>query len=384
MSAAMGKRNVVLVGAPAAGAQGIVGALRDIVGDVRVHERVEEALASLDRAAPAALAMVSADGHPGRAFEAIGLLRDKGLKTLVLADKKDPELILRALRVGASEFVLAEDHDELRRAVKQLLESDGRKGLGRVVPIFPTKGGVGATALATNLAGALAQLDERVCLVDLDLHFGDVLSFLDLQGKYSVSDLVDNMHRLDRDLLDASVTRHGSGVFVLTQSEKLEEAERIKPTDVTALLAFLRRHYDSVIVDGLRGFDDYSLAVLDAAQLVLLAFTQDVPAVRNAQRCLEILRKINFPEDRIWLLLNRYAKNSKVTAEVVAEVTGVAPAALVRNDFVSLIRAINRGVMLTEEAPTSKLTQDIAQLAANITGKTSAPVRRGMFAGLFS
>jgi pilus assembly protein CpaE len=377
------KRNIVLVGASPSSAQPIINALSD-VGEVKVHERVEEAIGALDRASPATVAMITADGQPNRAFEAVGLLREKGLKTLILGDKKDPDLILRALRAGATEFVTAGDSEELRRVVRSLLENDGKKGLGRIVTIFPTKGGVGATALATNLAGALARLDERVCLVDLDLHFGDVLSFLDLQGKYSVSDLVDNMHRLDRDLLDASITRHASGVFVLAQSEKLEEAERIKPSDVTALLAFLRRHYDAVIVDGLRGFDDYSLAVLDAAQLVLLTFTQDVPAVRNAQRCLEILRKINFPEDRIWMLLNRYAKNSKVTPEVVAEVTGLPPSALVRNDFVSLIRAVNRGVMLFDEAPSSKLAQDLELLASNIAGKNNAPVRRGMLASLFS
>ena len=104
------------------------------------------------------------------------------------------------------------------------------------------------------------------------------------------------MSRLDRELLATSVTKHRSGINVLAQSSKVEEAEQIKAQDVAALLEFLRRNYDFVIVDGVRGFDELSLAALDGSQHVFLVLTQDVPAVRNGQRCLELFGRLQYDQ----------------------------------------------------------------------------------------
>ena len=183
----------------------------------------------------------------------------------------------------------------------------------------------------------------RVVLVDLDLHLGDVLSFLDVAGTYSITDVLANMNRLDRDLLATSVTKHRSGISVLAQSSKVEEAEQIKAQDVSALLEFLRRNYDFVIVDGVRGFDELSLAALDGSQHVFLALTQDVPAVRNGQRCLELFGRLQYDQQRIKILLNRYQKASKITVEVVSETLGQPLTHTISNDFILLIDAINRG-----------------------------------------
>src|SRR5665213_2017583 len=166
------------------------------------------------------------------------------------------------MRAGARESVLESDHEELRVAVRTHAKvTFGTGELGQVVTIFGAKGGVGATAIATNLAGAMQRRSLRVCLVDLDLYLGDVLAFLDIPGSYSITDVLANMSRLDRDLLASSVTKHRSGVNVLAQSSKVEEAEQIKAPDVAALLEFLRRNYDFVIVESAHAVDDHEVVV---------------------------------------------------------------------------------------------------------------------------
>ena len=139
-----------------------------------------------------------------------------------------------------------------------------------------------------------------------------MLAFLDIPGSYSITDVLANMSRLDRELLATSVTKHRSGISVLAQSSKVEEAEQIKAPEIAALLEFLRRNYDFVIVDGVRGFDELSLAALDSSQHVFMTLTQDVPAVRNGQRCLELFGRLQYDQGRIKLLLNRYQKASKI------------------------------------------------------------------------
>jgi pilus assembly protein CpaE len=286
------------------------------------------------------------------------------------------------MRAGAREFVLESDHEELRLAVRTHAKMTVAGGdIGQVVTIFGAKGGVGSTAIAVNLAGSMQRRGLRVVLVDLDLHLGDVLSFLDVAGSYSITDVLSNMSRLDRDLLATSVTKHRSGISVLAQSSKVEEAEQIKAADVSALLEFLRRNYDFVIVDGVRGFDELSLAALDGSQHVFLALTQDVPAVRNGQRCLELFGRLQYDQQRIKILLNRYQKASKITVEVVSETLGQPLTHTISNDFILLIDAINRGVLLADAAPRAKITQDVEGLIPHLLPERTPRLRRPSLLG---
>jgi pilus assembly protein CpaE len=304
---------------------------------------------------------------------------------IVVSPTKDPELILRAMRAGAREFVLESDHEELKLAVRsqaQVSEQVG-DGLGSVITIFGAKGGVGCTTIASNLAGALQGAGARVCLIDLDFHLGDILSFMDVAGNYSITDVLQNMGRLDRELLENSMMRHPCGVNVLAQSGKMEEAEHIKGSDIGNLLTFLRKHYNYVLLDGVKGFDEISLAALDGSQHVLMVLTQDVPAVRNGQRCLDLFNRLGYDQTKVKLILNRYQKSSKITLDVVADTLKVSVAHSIANDFVSVIDAINRGLLLKDAAPRAKLTMDIQGLVQLVAGSRKEGARRSFLGGLF-
>ncbi|HEX3904768.1 MAG TPA: AAA family ATPase [Polyangia bacterium] len=356
-------------------------ALKDVANVVR-SKTPAELIADEYRSLNPGAAIVSVKSDTPQRFGLIHNIAQAGGIVIVVSESKDPELILRSMRAGAREFVLESDHEELRLAVRTHAKvTFGTGELGQVITIFGAKGGVGATAIATNLAGAMQRRSLRVCLVDLDLYLGDVLAFLDIPGSYSITDVLANMSRLDRDLLATSVTKHRSGVSVLAQSSKVEEAEQIKGPDVTALLEFLRRNYDFVIVDGVRGFDELSLAALDSSQSVFMTLTQDVPAVRNGQRCLELFGRLQYDQGRIKLLLNRYAKASKITVEVVGETLGQPLTHTISNDFLLLIDAINRGVLLTEVAPRARITQDIEGLIPHLLPEKAPRMRRQSLLG---
>jgi pilus assembly protein CpaE len=332
-------------------------------------------------------AVIAAVGYPfGASFPMVAELAASGVRVIVVSHTKDSELILQAMRAGAREFVVQSDHDGLRRAVREQAKPSEESGpRGTVITLFPTRGGVGATSIATNVAGALQRRGERVCLLDMDLHLGDVLSFLDLPGTFSITDVLANAGRLDRDLLDASVMRHPSGLRVLAQSGKVEEADQVRAQDVTQLIAFLRRHYERIVIDGVRGFDELSLAVLDSSQKLLMVLTQDVPAVRNTKRCLDLFRRLGYGDAKVQLVLNRFQKDSRITPEVIAETVGLPVAHTLSNDFAAAIESINRGLLLYDLAPRSRLTKDIELLAPLVAGrKRDGAQRGGFFRGLLS
>lgn len=381
----MQKPTVLVLGASEALEADLKAALRDVCNLMPLNVPAELIAEEYRRLAPGA-ALVAVSAQTPQRFGVIYNIVAAGGVVIVISPTKDPELILRAMRAGAREFVLESDHEELKLAVRSQAQTPEQvEGNGAIISVFGAKGGVGSTTIATNLAGALQGAGSRVCLVDLDLHLGDVLSFMDVPGNYSITDVLANMARLDKDLLASSMTKHASGVNVIAQSGKMEEAEHIKGADITNLLAFLRKFYDKVIIDGVRGFDEISLAALDSSQHLLMVLTQDVPAVRNGQRCLELFNRLGYDQTKVKLILNRYQKSSKITLEVIADTLKVPVAHAISNDFVSVIDAINRGLLLKDAAPRSKLTQDILGLIPLVAGerREAASQRRGFLGGLF-
>lgn len=343
---------------------------------IRSFSDWRSALASLAKARPgvAVVGLPQADG--AEAYELVRELVGRGTPVVAHSARKDPDVILSAMRAGAREFFVAGEEQQVARAVQGLLESSGELRLATVTAVLPAKGGLGATVLATHLAGALARRGQRVCLGDLDLELGDVLTFLDMAGSYSLADVAANARRLDRELLDASVPRHGSGVWVLSQSEKVHDADRLGVEGTTQVLRFLRHHYDHLVLDGLRDFGDITLAALDLADRILLVVTQEVPSVRNAQRCAALLQQLGYGGKRITVVVNRYARGSNITVPVIEETLKLPVQAAVGNDFQGLSRAINRGVLLWDEAPRSVVARDVDALAEALTsepGEAAAP-----------
>jgi pilus assembly protein CpaE len=302
-------------------------------------------------------------------------LSAKNVSVVAVGARKEPDLILAAMRAGAREFFDPSEVQPLERAVQGLLAAAGTLRFGKITAVIPAKGGMGATTLATNLAGAFACHEKRVCLVDLDLELGDVLSFLDVRGTYALADIAANVRRLDRELLDQSMPRHDSGIWVASQTDKMAEAEGLDADKVVNVIRFLRTHYDHLILDGVQGFGDLALAGLDLADHIVLVVTQEVPAVRSAQRCAEIFARIGYAPSRITLVVNRFQKSSTITTSVIEETVKLPVAATIGNDFHTLSRAVNQGVLAVNGAAGSVVAKDIKNLAMLLAPPTAVAVR---------
>lgn len=338
-------------------------ALRSSLQDARLVALPSLELEEDDlRALHAAIAVVSVAEHRDQAFRLVNALAIKGARVVVIGPPKDPDLILRAMREGAREYLGLGETARLVAVIREQARPPRAAGLGTVVAVFPAKGGVGATSVATNLAGAMARAGDRACLVDLDLAMGDALAFLDLAHGYAISDVIANMQRLDRELLEASVLQHPSGVHVLAQTERIEEASKIQPEGISSLVHFLRVHYKSVILDGLRTLDDHAVAALEACDHILLLVEQEVPAVRRAQRCVSFLRRLGHGEERLRLVVNRYSASAEIKNELISATVGLPVAATIVSDYPALVKAVNHGRLLVEEAPRSELARDIEAL----------------------
>jgi len=295
----------------------------------------------------------------------------QSLKTSVIiaSNKKDPDLILRAMRIGVKEFlVFPTKEGEIFNVLKKIEAQIGRKKAhGKFIAVFSGKGGTGTTTLAINLADHIRRYtDALVAIIDLNLPMGDVDLFLDLQSCYTIVDLLNNLKRLDKTLLLSSLTHHKSGLYVLADPENLVECERITGTGVTQVLTILKEYMDYIVADLNHNFDEVTLAALDIADTILLITQQSVPIIRNTQRCLDLFKKLGYSQEKVKLVINRYLEDKKMPIKEIEDILGHPISFKVVNDYYHVIDAINEGVLLSQSTSRSKVNADIAKLAQAI------------------
>jgi pilus assembly protein CpaE len=302
------------------------------------------------------VAVVDINRDPERAFvvaEQIKL-RLANVRLVMTSPIGAPDMILRAMRSGAEEFLTQPfNWTEVLKAfdaIRKKVDVHTTKGAerGHIIAISSNKGGVGSTTAATNLAACLVAQKKSVCLVDLVLQFGSVTSFLNIDTSYTILDLVKNLKRIDPLFLDGSLVKHASGIRVLAEPFYAEDARRITPADIDEILDVLAQSFDYVVVDTPKEFDDMLALVLDKANLILFITEMDVPSLKSAHRALELFERMGIYDKKIRLILNRYVKSKLMTLESVEKALGVKVFWTLPNNYPVAIAAVNQGLSIQE------------------------------------
>ncbi len=282
---------------------------------------------------------------------------------ILVRQRVDAQLLSAALRCGVRDVVsdrdLASVSDAVRRARElgaQLREGTGTEApnegpRGRVVTVFASKGGCGKTTVSTNLAASLADGGKRqVCVVDLDLAFGDVSIAMQLFPAHTISDAVTLQGTLDASGVRSLLTEHSPGLFALSAPVEPGLAESIPASLVTDLIAILRDLFDFVVIDSPPAFTDHVLAAFDQSDVIALLATLDIPAVKNLKLSLETLELLNYPRERWRVVLNR--SDSKVGLGISdVEKTLRTSIAIEIPSSRAVPASINRGVPIVLDEP---------------------------------
>jgi pilus assembly protein CpaE len=285
----------------------------------------------------------------------------------------DPDTLLRALRAGAQEVLRRPlDRGALREAVervqRQLARKSGSGASRGVITVFSNKGGCGVSTIAANLAISLKRLSGReVALADLDVHSGDAAFMLGLHPARSLGDVL-AAPKIDSASVHDVLSKHESGVFVLSQPEQLDEVDAITATQVGSIIEILSATFDLVVVDCPHVFNELTLEVFDRSSTIVLVCEPSIPSVRAARRSLEIFHKLNFmvSPDRVRLVMNRRSDQSAIALPQVEETLGMKVFGTVTNDYAAVSMAINVGKPLCGNHSDSRAGRDITALARKL------------------
>jgi pilus assembly protein CpaE len=306
------------------------------------------------------------------------------VSVILIRRRVDTSVLAEALRSGMREVVDERDLTGLGSAVRRAFEvwqalsgvsGTAESSRGQLVTVFSPKGGVGKTTLAVNLAVALSDGGARkVCLVDLDLAFGDVAITLQLFPVRTIADAVHLESGLDFPVLEPLLTEYRDQMYALVAPVQPDAKDTISPALVGRILDLLKSHFDNVVVDSAPAFDEYVLQAVDETDEMVLVTTLDVPTLKNVKIAVETLDLLNFPKAKRHLVLNRADDKVGLTQDKVESTLGMSVSAAIPTSN-HVAHATNSGEPIVLAQPKHQVSQAIKKLAVAIAA--AAPTMPG-------
>ncbi len=250
------------------------------------------------------------------------------------------------------------------------------------IAIFSTKGGVGKTLIAANLAVSLAQAGKRVCVIDLDTQVvGDMAHMLGLTPQKCIADLMNFLAKQPQltKKQDFVVKTKFHNVDFLAGVLKPQQSGYLFPEKLSDVFDFLDKDYDYIVMDGGKSFNDIFLSALNQANLIILAVTPDVLSVYQTKWALDTLLSLHFPLSMIKLVLNRAESLSSISWQEIRVNLPVDIIERFPSEGKLVNRALNQGIPVVVDAPRSKIALAFLELAdILITGKKMFVERRNI------
>jgi len=230
--------------------------------------------------------------------------------------------------------------------------------------VYSPKGGTGCSTIAANLAIALAQVtSKRVALVDASFQFGDAGVLLNLQGSQSILEATNRIDELDSDLLTVLLATHTSGIKVLAAPPSPVDSDTISPAAYKKVLKRLQKTFDYIVLDSWSYLDDMVLAAIDLAERVLVVMTPEIPAVKSTKQFFEIAEALEFPMDRIDLILNKVYPRDGIRAVQIENSMKHKIQAQFDFEPQAIRQAVNQGMAVIAQLPNHPFSQGLFRLA---------------------
>ncbi len=345
------------------------------------------------KSAPSCVALVDFDRDPELALKSAEKLKQLFLRKISIigiGSQIESGLMLRAMRSGCNEYLTtpiksAELSASLLRFQNDIFaDSPALRNRGRVIVCFGAKGGVGTTTLTVHLATHLAKRHrQKILLIDHKHELGHVALYLGLKdGRYHYGELIRNVDRLDRDLLNGFVMQHTSGVEVIASPDSCAPLHSSTHDEVQRVMDFLRSEYDYVLIDSSVAYSDLKHSVIEEADQIYIVSTPDVAALRDLSRHLEHLGLSDPARSKLRVIINRSTRDDDLSPEQIETAFGYSVSVTVPNNYTELLHAINHGEPISPQRR-SEFNRQIASWSSQIVDgnlKNQEAVKKKSFA----
>ena len=294
------------------------------------------------------------------------------LCAVVVSNEITQELILSAMQVGARHFLQKGSvQNDLSGVMSRLLQHHMHKRVdGSVVTVFSASGGCGATTLALNLAMEMRLASSRpVLMVDLDRAYGAVSTYLNVESKYGIEQVLGYEGRIDGHLLKSSSASYMDNYDVLLSASGNKE-KKIDPTKSDKFKAMIQACHDSyayTVIDAPRMDEQTVTELIELSDVAIVVFQLTIKDIKFARSLISLHKNMGLSEKKIIPLANRYEKwGHMIHIDDWKQAIGVDDLFKVRSDWKSAISCLNQGKTLAEIAPKSVIRKDLQDLVMKI------------------
>ena len=314
------------------------------------------------------------------------------LKVILIAEEVSPIALHQLLKLGAREFApypLPEGalHDAIERMrapePSNVMAANFQEGVPRntggdrdgvIVTVQGMAGGVGATTLAVNMAWELANLKSKkpgkVCILDFDLQFGSVATYLDLPRREAVYELLSDTDSMDGDAFLHALVSFNEKLSVMTAPGDILPLDMIGPEDIERLLKYARAHFDYVVIDMPTTIVQWTETVLTASHVYLAPLELDMRSAQNTLRMVRALKSEDLPFEKLRYVLNRAPKftdlSGKSRVKRMAESLDIEIELLMPDGGKQVVQSGDHGIPLLDTAAKNPLRKEIQKLADSI------------------
>lgn len=321
--------------------------------------------------------------------EIITQAKEKNIKVVLIAEDVTPAALHQLLRKGADEFVpYPLPENELQEAIDRMNKPDpviepqpvaatlpgGAPKEGALFVVHGLAGGVGASTLAVNLAWELATVSAKeapkVCLIDLDLQYGTVSTYLDLPRRETVFEMLSDTASMDDDVFAQALQKFDDKLDVLTAPSDMVPLDLITPEDIQRVIDMARKHYDYVLIDMPKTLVQWSETVLQAAHVYFALIELDMRSAQNALRLKRALQAEELPFNKLRFALNRAPKftdlSGKSRVKRMGESLGISIDLQLPDGGKPVMQSGDHGLPLANSASKNPLRREIAKLAQSL------------------
>ena len=281
----------------------------------------------------------------------------------------------KAIRLGAKEcFTFPIKAEDFQQAVKRIMtRTEARKGSDRhthIISVLGCKGGIGTSFLVANLASLLAQEQRgKVLAVDLDLGFGQLNYFFDVHPEHTLTEVIENLERLDNNYLQGIFYPISDNFFLLPAPSRLEEAEAINAGDLEKIIKYIKENMGLrwILIDCCHQLDEITLKALEFSESLLLVTAQSIPALSNAKKMLDILNLLELRDLEVEVWVNYWDRQHELTLSDVENFLGKKVAGTITCDHKQVAFSVNEGKLLVTTCPRHPISGDLKSLAGKIS-----------------
>lgn len=299
----------------------------------------------------------------------------------------DPEFLLQAMRSGIRDFLQKPYNRVEVAALMHRLGSEctaqpvKQAGTGRLMVVLGTKGGVGTSTVAVNLAVQLARIpSKKTLLLDFSRPMGDVAALLDLKPKFQVRDALENVKRLDATLFEGLLTTHESGLRVLSGATRLDDWQNASLPVIERIVEVAQEGFDFVVMDLGSFYSTEWERILQVSE-VLLVSEADLPGLAKLDKHLRALANLRVASSQVRLVINRWHRSDEDTLTQIENTMKVPVFARLPNSFKQVTEATVRGIPMAKDG--DPLAEGFAKIAGQLGGTSNSNGRKKSLLGQF-